>query len=158
MTSKDLGKRFDARLGKGSEGFTRRISRRDAARTAILSAVATAGALALGQRPAFATVTCPDRCGPSPRCSSGCPSPTGCPPGRSLCKAPTCGCEWTNGSWVHCQGYGTCGHGFTLCQDCHNSSCNICICISGILCGNCCSPADILAEQERLQKLAAAAP
>jgi hypothetical protein len=156
MTPRHLGARFDNRLGKGTERIARRITRRDAVRTAILTGAATAGALALGQVPANAAITCPDRCGPSPLCRAGsCPPTSGCPSGRSLCKKPTCGCEWTTGSWVHCQGYGRCGQGFTLCQDCR-SGCSICICISGILCAQCCSPADVLAEHQRIQELAAA--
>jgi hypothetical protein len=157
MTWKRLGTRFDAHVESGAERMTRRITRRDTLRTAILTGAATAGAIALGQRPAFATITCPSKCGPSPICSSGCPSTNGCPSGRSLCKKPTCGCEWSTGSWVHCTGYGNCHQGFTLCQDCQHN-CNICICISGIICGQCCKKEDVLAEYQRIQELAASSP
>jgi hypothetical protein len=158
MTWKHLGTRFDAHVENGTERMTRRITRRDSIRTAILTGAAAAGAIALGQRPAFATITCPSKCGPSPICSSGCPY-SGCPSGKVLCKKPTCGCEWSTGSWVHCTGYGTCHQGFTLCQDCHkSSSCYICICISGILCGQCCTKEDVLLEYQRIHELAASSP
>jgi hypothetical protein len=158
MTSKHLGTRFDARVGTATERIARRITRRDAVRTAILTGAATVGAIAVGQVPARAAITCPQKCGPSPMCTSpACPTTSGCPSGKVLCKKPpsTCSaCEYATGSWVHCHGYGRCGQGFTLCQDCHKSgSCYVCICLSGILCGQCCSPADVLAEYQRTQEL-----
>lgn len=161
MTWKGLGTRFDTRVEKGAERITRRINRRDALRTAILTGAATVGAIALGQRPAYATITCPDKCGPSPLCAAGSCPYTGCPSGYVLCTDPPyeCNgyCTYSSGSWVHCKGYGTCGYGYTLCQDCKpNNSCHICICISGVICGQCCTPAQVRAEQKRIQELAAA--
>lgn len=159
MIWKDIGTKFDARVGKGTERLARRVSRRDALRTAVITGATTVGALALGQRPAFATVRCGPACGPSPRCSSGCPLTSGCPSGRVLCTKKAgfrCTCEWATGSWVYCSGYGRCGQGFTLCQDCiPTHSCGICICLSGILCGQCCSPTDVVEEIRRLDTHAA---
>lgn len=162
MMWKSPGRRFDSAVGGATEHLARRITRRDALRTTVLSTAAVAGSVALGRRPAFASVTCPDPCGPSPFCTSlglTCPN-TGCPSGRTLCTKKTgfrCTCEWATGSWVHCQGYGNCGNGYTLCQDCiPSSSCSICICISGVICGQCCSPADVLNEHRKIEELAAA--
>ena len=122
---KELGKRFDERVGRGTEKAGRILNRRSALRTVVLTGAATVGAVALGVRPAFASVTCPEACGPSPLCSHGCPS-VGCP------------------------------SGYTLCQDCKpNHSCDICICVSGIICRECCTPRDVREEQERLRKLLA---
>lgn len=154
---RDLGRRIDTRIGQGIERAGRAVSRRAALRTAILTAVTAAGSAALGQRPAFARIHCPDRCGPSPRCRHGCPK-LGCPPHHSLCKHPprSCGglCVWATGTWVHCTGYGKCRRGFTLCQDCKpHHSCDICICVSGILCRDCCHPRDVRRERERIRRL-----
>lgn len=157
---KEFGRRIDARVGRGTEKAGRIVNRRAALRTAILTGAATVGAVALGQRPAFAKVTCPDACGPSPLCAHGCPT-LGCPARHSLCKHPptSCGglCVYSTGTWVHCTGYGKCGHGFRLCQDCKpRHSCNICICISGVLCADCCTPYDVRVERERVQGVIAA--
>lgn len=154
---KEFGTNLDARIGRGTEWITRKIDRRTVLRTTMLSGTATIGALALGQRPAFATIRCPNSCGPSPLCSGYCGLSTGCPSGYSICKHPptSCGglCEYASGSWIHCTGYGKCGLGYTLCQDCKpTNSCNICICVSGILCGQCCSAADVVAEHNRIQE------
>ena len=157
---KELGKRVDERIGRGTEKAGRILNRRSALRTVVLTGAATAGAVALGVRPAFASVTCPEACGPSPRCSHGCPY-VGCPSGHTLCRHPptSCGgyCVYSTGTWVHCTGYGKCGQGFTLCQDCKpDHSCDICICVSSIICRECCTPRDVRAEQERIRKLLAA--
>lgn len=156
---KDLGSAIDSRVGRGTERLSRSINRRGALRAAVLTGATTMGAIALGQRPAFATVTCPSKCGPSPLCSATCPG-VGCPSGYSLCKNPptSCNgyCEWSTGSWVHCQGYGTCGNGYTLCQDCKpTNSCNICICVSQVICGQCCTPQQVHAEQKRIDQILA---
>ena len=157
---KEFGKKLDDRIGRGTEKAGRILNRRTALRTVVLTGAATAGAVALGVRPAFASITCPDACGPSPLCSHGCPD-VGCPAGHTLCKHPPydCGgyCVWSTGTWVHCTGYGKCGQGFKLCQDCKpNNSCNICICISGVICRDCCTPRDVRAEQHRIQEILAA--
>jgi len=157
---RELGRGLDTRVGKGTEKVARAINRRAALRTVILTGATTAGAVALGQRPAFASVTCPEKCGPSPICSSGCPN-LGCPPSHSLCKHPptSCGglCVWSTGTWVHCTGYGKCGQGFKLCQDCKPThSCNLCICVSGVLCRDCCTHHDVLTEQKRIEAVIAA--
>lgn len=156
----ELGRRIDTRIGRGVEKAGRIISRRAALRTAILTGATAAGAVALGQRPAFARVHCPERCGPSPLCRHGCPH-LGCPPRHSLCKSPpySCGgwCVYATGTWVHCTGYGKCGRGYRLCQDCRrHHSCHICICVSGILCRDCCHRRDVEAEAERIQRMIAA--
>jgi len=161
MTWKDLGTKFDAQVGRGTERLTRRISRRDALRTAMLTGAATVGAIALGQRPALAAVTCGPKCGPSRFCS-GCPN-VGCPSGMKLCKN-NCKvgthrlCDHGSGFWIYCTGYGRCGQGYTICQDCHSSGCSdVCICLSGIICADCCSAADVLAEHQRILDSADAA-
>lgn len=156
MTWKELGTKLDEQVGKGTERITRKITRRDALRTAMLTGAATVGAIALGQRPALASVKCGPPCGPSPFCS-GCPN-QGCPSGKRLCKNNCHGlCNWPHGFWVYCTGYGKCGQGYTICQDCHSEgSCNVCICLSGVICADCCSAADVLAEQQRLLGMAAA--
>lgn len=152
---------FDEQIGRGTEWITRRIDRRTALRTVMLTGAAAVGAMAVGEMPASAAITCPQNCGPSPMCKFGtCPS-LGCPSGYSLCKNPptSCSgyCEYSTGSWVHCTGYGTCGNGYTLCQDCKpTNSCSICICLSGIQCGSCCKPADVRADQIKIQKQLAA--
>jgi hypothetical protein len=67
-------------------------------------------------------------------------------------------CEWSSGSWVHCTGYGNCHYGYTLCQDCKpNSNCNVCICVSAVICGQCCTPTQVRVEQKRVQELMGAA-
>lgn len=159
MSWTDVGGGMDAQIGQAAEWVTRKIDRRTVLRAGMLSGVATIGALALGQRPARAT-NCGPVCGPSPRCSEGCPS-LGCPAGHTLCKKPpsTCrDCTYSSGSWVRCTGLGACGNGYTLCQDCvPTGSCSVCTCESGVRCGNCCSPADVQAEQQRLREFTAAA-
>lgn len=157
---RQLGSRIDTRIGRGAEKAGRIVSRRAALRTAILTGASAIGAVALGQRPAFARVTCPERCGPSPLCAHGCPD-LGCPPYHSLCKHPPRSCYglcvYATGTWVHCTGYGRCRRGFRLCQDCKpHHSCDICICVSGILCRDCCHQRDVLAEAERIQQMIAA--
>ena len=160
MIWKNIGSKFDAQVAKGTEQVARRIHRRDALRTAVLTGAATVGAVALGQTPAFATITCPARCCCSPFCS-GCPATSGCPSGHHLCTKPSvCGsvCEWSTGSWVHCQGYGKCGLGFTLCQDCKpTNNCNVCICISGVLCAQCCKASEVHAEYQKILERAGSA-
>lgn len=161
MSRRKFSTQFDDRVGRGTEWITRRIDRRSALRTAMLTGAAAVGALALGELPAYATVTCPTVCGPSPLCRSGTCPYLGCPSGYSICKNPpiSCNgyCEYSTGSWVHCQGYGNCGNGYTLCQDCKpTNSCSICICISGVVCSACCSAADVVEEQRKIQEQFAA--
>jgi hypothetical protein len=160
MTWKDLGTKLDEQVGKGTERITRRITRRDALRTAMLTGVATVGAIALGQRPALASVRCGPPCGPSSFCS-GCPG-LGCPSGMRLCKnnckvGTSRLCDHGNGHWIYCTGYGRCGQGYTICQDCHTEGqCNVCICLSAVQCADCCSATDVMAQQQRLLDMAAA--
>lgn len=160
MTWKDVGTKFDGYVEKTTGRMVRIITRRDALRTAILTGAATVGTVALGMRPAMATVTCPAQCCCSPFCS-GCPG-VGCPSGYHLCKRPECYpgyCEWYDGSWVHCKGYGNCGNGYTLCQDCrhNNHPCSsVCICVSQVICGQCCTQQDVRREEQRIRELLAA--
>ncbi len=126
----------------------------------MLTGAATVGAIALGQRPASAAVKCGPKCGPSPFCTSPpCPN-VGCPSGKKLCKNNCNGlCDHATGSWVYCSGYGRCGNGYTICQDCHKQgSCYVCICLSGIICADCCSSAEVVAEHQRIQELTGAVP
>jgi hypothetical protein len=158
MSWRELGTKFDDRVGRGTDRIARRTSRRDVLRTAVLGSVAAAGAIALGQRPALAAVHCKAPCGSgggSPRCS-GCPS-LGCPSGMKLCKNNCHGlCPYPHGTWVRCTGLGRCGKGYTVCQDCHSEgSCNVCECESGIQCADCCSSADVQAERRRMNAVLA---
>ena len=161
MSWRELGTRFDDRIGRGTDRITRRISRRDAVRTAVLGGVAAAGAIALGRRPALAAVQCQAPCGShggSPHCS-GCPN-LGCPSGMRLCRN-NCGttCPYPHGTWIRCTGLGRCGHGYTVCQDCHNNGCSdVCECESGIQCADCCSAADVQAERHRVHAVLGASP
>ncbi len=160
---KRLGASVDTGVGKGTERLGRFVSRRAALRTAVLTGATALGAVALGQRPAFAAVRCPAYCGPSSHCPKRICPEVGCPVGHHLCKVvnghnPCPGlCEWPTGSWVHCVGYGKCGHGFSLCQDCKpdHGCAGFCICVSGVLCRECCSPADVRAEQRRVRDILA---
>lgn len=149
MSWKEEETGLDSSVGKLVETVHRRISRRNALRTAVIGGVGTFASLAVGQSPAGA-ISCD--CGPSPRCSSG-QGGDGCPSGKSLCKKPTCSCEWTSGYWVACTGFGLCKNGYELCYDCHSSgSCTICTVLSGIYCSGCCSATDLREEQHRIQE------
>jgi hypothetical protein len=140
-----------------TERISRRLSRRDALKTAVVGGAAGIAALTLGQLPAQALTF---DCGPTRRCN-GCPA-NGCPSGYSLCKGSSTSncfnnqgfrCEWPGGSWVAARGGGKCGEAFYVCYDCIGSSgCpGWCTCLSGQICGQCCTPADVQQEWKRLQ-------
>jgi len=163
MAWKKLGESFDTRIASAAEQVTRRITRRNALRTALVGGAIGISELAIGQSPAWADA-CTANCGPTRRCS-GCPS-AGCPSGYSLCRGSstsTCfnsqgyRCEWPSGEWVACSGLGSFGHGIKICYDCiHGSACaSWCTCLSACICCNCVSAADIKAEQQRLNSLVA---
>jgi hypothetical protein len=138
-----------------SEQVARRVNRRDALRRAVLGGTTGLAALALGTSPAQAAGCW---CGPTRRCGS-CPE-VGCPPGHQLCtsKIANCvntqgfPCEWPSGSWIACVNLGK-GMGYKVCYDCIGASgCeHWCTCLSECICCHCASPADIRAEQKRLQ-------
>ena len=152
------GAGLDARISSVAERTVRRLSRRDALRGAVVGGTAGLAALSLGQRPALAEAeVC--TCGPTRRCS-GCPG-TGCPPGMHLCKGSASSscfnnqgyrCEWPNGTWIACMNMGN-GYGYKVCYDCIGATgCEgWCTCLSACICCHCASPADIRAEQLRLQ-------
>lgn len=157
-----LGKIIDARVGEMTEKATRTMARRAVLRTAVTGGVASLGALALGQTPALAAEKCSQGmdCGPTRRCS-GCPS-AGCPSGYGLCHGSSTSscfntqgyrCEWTSGQWVACTGAGKFGNGIYICYDCKGSGgcAHWCTCLSGCICCNCTSAADLVAEQKRVQ-------
>jgi|SRR5215469_8325433 len=172
MSWSGLGDKFDRSVGRVTERVNRRLTRRDALRTAVLGGAASVAAVTLGQKPALA-VDC--QCGPTPRCnrydSSPCPKTPGCPTGFKLCKnrsdqfcscinghgntAGSC-CLWSSGNWIACTGLGS-GHGYKVCSDCvrHNGCSRWCTCLSNCVCCTCTTAEDIRREQLRLSALAA---
>lgn len=164
-----MGEALDARVGSMAEKITRRISRRDALRTAVVGGATGVATLVLGQKPAFA-VYC--YCGPTYHCSyyrHTCPSRPGCPSGYILCKNSSSAycscdqghynqqgycCEWAAGSWIACSGLGS-GHGFKVCSDCLGPARECaywCTCLSSCQCCNCTTPADVRAEHQQVQR------
>jgi hypothetical protein len=144
--------------GSLTERVARRMSRRDALRRVVMGGTTGLAALAVGNSPAQAQ-TC--ACGPTQRCAK-CPD-VGCPSGYYLCKgsyssdcfnAQGYRCEWPSGNWIACMGLGK-GLGYKVCYDCIGpSGCEgWCTCLTKCICCNCDSPADIRAEQQRLQHL-----
>jgi hypothetical protein len=166
-----MGERIDAGVGGAVEKMARRLSRRDAMRTAVIGGAAGVAALALGQRPALA-VTCD--CGPTVHCSHyknrHCPSGAGCPTGYTLCKNSSSAycsceqghynwqgfcCEWSAGSWIACSGLGK-GHGYEVCSDClgPGGECTYwCTCLSSCICCDCTTAKDVKEEHKRLMAL-----
>jgi hypothetical protein len=163
---KHLGSQFDERISDIAERTTRRVSRRNALRAAVVGGTIGMAQLAMGQTPALADA-CTNNCGPTRRCS-GCPA-AGCPSGYSLCYGSGSSncfndqgyrCEWPAGEWTACTGLGRFGHGIEICYDCIHGSTGSdaacdgwCTCLSQCICCNCTSPADVKAEQRRLQSL-----
>jgi hypothetical protein len=134
----EVGSYFGSRSSRGvgvlSEQAGRWIDRRGVLRGALVGAVTGMGAIALGQRPAFATPSCSHGvdCGPTPSCNAQafCGGGSGgCPTGYSLCHlSGPCGsgkqkneqgywCEWSSGYWVACNGCNGSGT-YKLCLDC----------------------------------------
>jgi hypothetical protein len=159
MSWKQAGERFDARIGDLTERAARRVSRRGALRGVLLGGTTGLAALAVGERPALAA-DC--QCGPTRRCSSGCPG-VGCPSGYELCKGSPSSdcfnsqgyrCEWPQGTWIACMGAGK-GYGYRVCYDCIGAAgCEgWCTCLSECICCRCETAADVRAEQRRLQLL-----
>jgi hypothetical protein len=157
------GTSLDTRIGGVAERAARRLSRRDALRSAVVTGTAGLAALSLGQQPALASAEiC--HCGPTRRCS-GCPG-TGCPHGHRLCKGSLSSgcfntqgyrCEWPNGTWIACMNIGSGGYGYKVCYDCIGAGgCrDWCTCLSQCVCCECETVADLRAEQQRLQSAAA---
>ena len=144
------------RSGGLSERIARKVNRRDALRRAVVGGTTGLAALALGASPAQAAGC---YCGPTRRCAR-CPG-VGCPPGHHLCKGSFNGscfnsqgfrCEWPQGSWIACMNLGK-GMGYKVCYDCigHTGCKDWCTCLSECICCGCNNPADIRAEQRRLQ-------
>jgi hypothetical protein len=158
MSTRRRGPSVDDRIGALTERVARTVNRRDALRRAVIGGTTGLAALALGASPAQAA-DC--YCGPTRRCG-GCPK-VGCPPGQHLCKSSfdddDCfnyqgyRCEWPSGSWIACMNLGK-GMGYKVCYDCIGAGgCNEwCTCLSDCICCHCSSPADIRAEQRRLQQ------
>lgn len=161
-----MGEKLDTRVGSIAERINRRMTRRNALRTAVLGGAAGIASLALGQSPALA-VTCD--CGPTYRCGHyGYPCPnTGCPSGYSLCKNSSTAycscdqghynrqgycCEYSSGQWVACSGLGH-GYGYELCYDCLGPGhcADWCTCLSTCICCQCLTPQDVRQEHKRLQ-------
>lgn len=162
MTIKSAGDKLDDAIGGLAERVSRRLTRRAALKSAIVGSAAGIAAIALGQQPAMAALDC----GPTVNCGyygKTCPF-AGCPSGYSLCKYPSCNypnqnwqgynCEYSSGYWVAGSGYGNCHNGYYLCYDCVGSGgCyDWCTCLSGLICGQCCTPSELKEEQKRLQQ------
>ncbi len=161
VSKKPLGERFDSSVGGLAERLSRRLSRRDALRTAIVGSAAGIAALTLGETPASAATF---DCGPTRRCDNYYGN---CPSGYSLCKGSSTSncfnyqgyrCEWPSGYWVAASGFGKCNEGFYLCYDCigPGGCTDWCTQLSGLICGNCCKPENVRAEQKRIQEQLAA--
>jgi len=158
MKLRRLGPMADGAAGPLGERVARKVNRRDALRRVILGGTTGLAALAVGTNPAQAAASC--WCGPTRRCDH-CPD-IGCPPGHQLCTSAfnngncinTQGfpCEWPQGSWIACIGLGK-GLGYKVCYDCiGRSGCSQwCTCLSECICCRCASPADVRAEQRRIQ-------
>jgi hypothetical protein len=156
MKQAKTGASLDDRIGALTERVARRMSRRDALRRVVVGGTTGMAALALGQSPAQAA-TC--TCGPTRRCER-CPE-VGCPKGQHLCKSSFGDCynyqgficEWPQGTWIACMNLGK-GLGYKVCYDCIGAGgCEEwCTCLSKCICCGCASPADVRAEQHRLQR------
>jgi hypothetical protein len=176
MSWNDIGTRVDKGVSAAAERMLRKLSRRDAMRVGVVGTVAGFAAVALGQRPAFASTpkcsSCPGSgldaycCGPTYRCSHyghTCPG-AGCPSGYHAC-TPSSGCRnsqgepcvYSSGNWVACNGAGRFGAGYFLCYDCVGpGGCyDWCTCLSECFCCNCTTPQDVRDEQKRLESMLA---
>lgn len=171
MIWRQLGAAFDARIGNAAELGARRMTRRNALRTAVLGGAASVAAITLGQSPASADAG-DMGCGPTSRCSGCTANPyAACPSGYSLCKgkpvsscsdAGACcndegfNCEWASGTWQAYDGLGF-GYGYEICYDCKNSGgCDTwCTCLGTCICCRCTSLADVRAEMKRGQAIMA---
>lgn len=167
-----MSERLDTGVGNVVEKMARRLTRRDALRTAVLGGATGLAALTLGQKPALA-VTC--ECGPTLHCSHyhhTCPSGSGCPSGYILCKNSSSAycscdeghynwqgycCEYSSGTWIACSGLGK-GHGYEVCSDClgPERECTYwCTCLSSCICCDCKTASDVRREHERISALSA---
>lgn len=158
MTIGHVGQTLDRAVGDATETLTRRLTRRDVVRRAVLGGATGIAFFSIGQRSAFAAGC---QCGPTSRCS-GCPS-DGCPSGYSLCKKPSSGnctnnqgynCIYPSGYWIACSGLGFCGNGYETCYDCIGPSgcAGWCTCLSSCYCCECCTPEQVRAEALRFQE------
>jgi hypothetical protein len=167
-----LGQKLDSRVAHLSETLTRRISRRDALRTAIVGGATSIAVMSLGQKPALAQ-SC--YCGPTVHCDNyghKCPS-NGCPTGYEACKQGSdyyCSCaqghlnrqgyccEWAAGTWIACTGLGK-GYGYKKCYDCisvgrgneHDRCTDWCTCLGECICCTCTKPEEVRSEMARVQ-------
>lgn len=157
---------FDKNVSVLTESITRKIARRKLIGTTIKGLFATSAALTFGQlinvKQAFAaSCTCDNNWTTGHLCS-GCPSSANCPSGCTVCTTTqSCGgwCNYSNGRWTSCTGQGTCGVGYKICTDCICPSCsNRCTCLSGCVCCNCCTHAEVEAEMKRLVAMGIAMP
>lgn len=145
---------FDQNTSVLSESTARQLSRRAFLIQAVKGLVAAVAGLTLGQfTVGAAEAAC--TCGGQSCASIGksCPS-SGCPSNCTVCKNTTgCSkCTYPTGYWVSCTGQGACGNGYRLCYDCKCGTCDsgVCYCLTTCFCCNCCSPADVEAEMQRL--------
>lgn len=158
---------FDKQVSVFAESLARRLARRKMLGAAVKGAVATIAAATIGQftniGQAFAvSCTCDDNWTTGVPCDSigyHCSPSSYCPSGCAVCCCNDCGgwCNYPSGSWVSCQGLGTCGNGYKICTDCKCAgSCNHkCTCLSQCICCSCCKKEDVQAEMRRLATLSA---
>jgi hypothetical protein len=166
---RQLAQKMDVGVANVSERFMRKVSRRAALRTGVLSGVTTIAALAAGEGVAKACKTesgC--NCGPTYRCDHwgwGCPQ-NGCPSGMSICKngsSYSCSCdnggynvqgyccEYACGYWITCTGQGK-GYGFQICYDCKGHGCEYwCTCLSVCQCCQCTNAREFRKVQAQIQ-------
>jgi len=157
MSRRRPGEGKGDRAGFFAEHVARKLNRRDALRRVVVGGTTGLAALAVGASPAQAAGC---YCGPTRRCGN-CPA-IGCPPGHHLCTSyfnnGSCfnyqgyRCEWPQGSWIGCMNLGK-GLGYRVCYDCIGAGgcTDWCTCLSECICCHCASPADVRAEQRRLQ-------
>lgn len=165
----------DEKVDAAFSWSARRLGRRQFLKAGVMTSAAVLAGWSVGEGTALASTPycsqCPSSgldaycCGPTYRCThwgASCPE-TGCPSGYSSC-TPSNGCTnsqgyhciYSSGNWVACDGLGH-GYGYLVCSDCIGpDGCNHwCTCLSGCICCDCATPADVVAEQQRLLQLSA---
>jgi hypothetical protein len=153
---------IDKHISDVSESVARTLNRRKFLTRSTKGLFVTVAAVTLAQwtaiKDAFA-ITCDCNWAYGNHCNN-CPG-IFCPSGCSICTTSSgCGgvCNYDNGYWTSCSGFGTCHHGYRICTDCKCGGCGrsqVCTCLSGIICSGCCTAKDIEEEKHRLQQLAA---
>ena len=152
-----INKDPDKLVSNVSESIARGMQRRKFLSRSIKGVFATVAALSLGNlagiKNAFA-LTCTCDWAFEGQCTGTGGSQQNCPSGCTTCtKTDSCSnwCNWTNGFWVSCSGFGPCKAGFEICRDCKCPNCSyVCTVLSGILCYGCCTAKQVEDEMRRL--------